>query len=86
LTIYNISSITAIKNKNKKGGVVMLMLFIVGKFLEVGDKKYMVLDEAIKFEKSDLKNAVAYADAIGHAYVAMLKDGHVPILVYETDD
>lgn len=60
-------------------------MFLVGRFKEVDGEKFMVLDEAIKFENFDLKNAVAYADAIGHGYVAMLKDGYVPILVYDTD-
>lgn len=61
-------------------------MFLVGKFLEVNNRTFMVLDEAIKFDKSDLKNAIAYADAIGNACVALIKDGNIPILVYDTDD
>lgn len=60
-------------------------MFLVGKFLKVNNRTFMVLDEAIKFKKYDLKNAIAYADAIGNAYVALIKDGNIPILVYDTD-
>ena len=62
------------------------MLFLVGRFKKIDGERFMILNEAIKFEKSDLKEAIAYADGIGHAYVAILKDGNIPILVYETDD
>ena len=61
------------------------MLFLVGRFKEVDGERFMVLDEAIKFEKSELKEAMTYADAIGHAYVALIKDGNIPILIYDTD-
>ena len=60
-------------------------MFLVGKFKEVDGERFMVLNEAITFVKSDLKNAIDYADAIGNAYVAMIENGHVPIAVYDTD-
>ena len=60
-------------------------MFLVGKFKEVDGERFMVLNEAITFVNSDLKNAIDYADTIGNAYVAMIKDGYIPILVYDTD-
>lgn len=59
------------------------MLFLVGKFKEFDGNKYMILDEAIKY--TNLREAIAHADTIGHAYIAMLKDGYIPILIYDTD-
>lgn len=57
------------------------MLFLVGKFSN-GDR-HMILDEAISF--TNLKEAITYADGIGHSYIAMIKDGYIPILIYDTD-
>ena len=64
-----------------KGGVVML--FLVGKFSGSKENRHMMLDEAISY--ANLKEAIAYADGIGHAYIALIKDGNIPILVYDTD-
>lgn len=59
------------------------MLFLVGKFKEVDGERFMVLDEAISF--TNLREAITYADGIGHAYISMIKDGYIPILIYDTD-
>lgn len=61
------------------------MLFLVGGYVagKYG-KAYMVLDDAMAFDS--IKEAIEYADSIGHAYVAQIRSGNKPNIVYETED
>ena len=60
------------------------MLFLVGGYRTSKSGVYMALNDAMAFDC--VKEAIEYADNIGHAYVAQIRPGHEPNIVYETED
>ena len=59
-------------------------MFLVGRYV-VGKSGnvYMVLNEAVTYVSA--KDAINYADEIGNAYVAQLRVGYPPNVIYESE-